>query len=412
VAVDFLGLELRRPVEVLFVLLGFWFLFTGPRPIKRSVPVLLMGLTTVVLTISWLMMVVDHPERARSGPSLEDVLDKFIFVFFALALAGLQLRIKLFTCFVVLLIVLMPWLMGEGAAAFQAGLAGGRQGFGISPIRTAMYFCLVFIFALTFLKETITGSDRCWRRAFLLFVLLVYALVCILFAQTRAAFIALPLAFVLCLPLFHFTGQLSAKWFLVPLGVLALTSAVLIGALSGTDVFDRNVNRFMMELGTVDSVMEGDLDTIEDSSWGLRVKFTVIGIEQFLERPLTGWGYKGSQQALADAADDGYLPKPYTQLHNSYLEALVDYGVGGLFIFLALFMWAFYRLALAGRSAQIKPEYLTGLFLYLMFLVVFSVFDGILFQERHGPLIFNIVMGLAVTHIYRDMLSPQKTLDL
>lgn len=407
-ATEFMGFEARRYPEAIFVLAGFWFLVASSNAIRFSVPVLLMIASVIILTFSWAMMIVDFPDLARSGPALEDYLDKFLFLFVALAIAGSEKRALWLIGGVSACVMLTPWLMSDGFSALARGLAGRREGFGINPIRTAMYFSFTLFVAIAFRRRIVLSSNTLvWGKIILFSLFLIYLVFCLTITQTRAALVSLAFSFVVCIPLFVVVFNISFKKLLTILVGVAAAIMLILVLFSNSRIVENSAQRFLTDSDVVTDVMEGELGALPNSSWGLRVKFIVIGLEKFSERPFSGWGYRGSEVALSQAVADGYLPHEFTQLHNSYLEALVSYGIGGLIIILSLFVWVFYRLYLAWKSGYVPRDFLVFFYLFFAFFAVFILFDGILFQERHGPFLFNVVMGLAVSFIFKHLAEDE-----
>ena len=91
-------------------------------------------------------MLIDHPDLARSGPSIEDYLDKFAF-FIAIALGGNSKNLTKYLIILTTLIYAVPWFLGDVFSNFLNGARGLREGLGLNPIRTAMYLSL-FIWTL------------------------------------------------------------------------------------------------------------------------------------------------------------------------------------------------------------------------------------------------------------------------
>lgn len=71
------------------------------------------------------------------------------------------------------------------------------------------------------------------------------------------------------------------------------------------------------------------------------------GWEMFLKKPFTGWGSVAMQSELARRISEFHQEQFY--FHNTYLEILVQYGLGGL----ALYLWLIAALFRVGRSPAV-----------------------------------------------------------
>ncbi|WP_404368155.1 O-antigen ligase family protein [Marinobacter sp.] len=393
-----------KAVEGLFLLVGLFAFFRYPTGLRNSVPVWFMLASVILLTLSWALMTLDHPEWARSGPALEDYLDKFIFLFIALALAGEVRNVATYLAVVGVFVLLMPWLSGEGWSDLADGLAGQRIGFGINPIRTGMLFAAVMLGLLCFWRRIFSVPQFSLARFVLWAFLLVYAAVCLLMTQSRTAMVALIPALIFAAILVFVISGVSLKKKLS----YAVFAVVLSGGVAGTayttGLLDTTVERFQSEAQVVNKLLEGNVDEMPKSAWGLRVQFWVAGAEWFAERPLAGWGYRAGHLVLEqeNVVDEG--GRSFGQVHNSYLEAGLRYGVGGIIIILGLFVWALagsYRL---WRSGQLPTDFFVFFWVFFCFFLGTNMFDGILFQDE-GVLLFNVMMGATGTFIFASMVQ-------
>lgn len=394
--------RLPNAVEILFAVFGLYVFFRYARGIRWSLPVKLFAAAIVIATLSWAGMVLDHPDLARSGPSLEDVLDKFMFLFLACVLAGNHHRIQAYLITFGLFVLVMPWLSGNGFSEIANGLDGVRAEFGINPIRSGLLFGAVALGLICFGYRLVLRPGLSIVRLIVWLLLLLFALTMLFITQSRTAMVALVpgllMAFLLLMAFSRVARR--TKFYIAGGAVAALVLSVLLSlALGLSNLIE---DRFGQEAELVSQVIEGDLDEIPKSSWGLRLLFISEAFDGISERPLTGWGYRAGEIVL-DTPElrqgDGGV---FSQVHNSYLEAALRYGIGGLIVVLGLFAWAVVGILRCWRHRQMPLDMMIFLGATFSYFMVANLFDGLLFQTE-GVLMFNVLMGVAASYIFQDM---------
>ncbi|TGN38523.1 O-antigen ligase family protein [Marinobacter confluentis] len=389
---------------LLFGLISFFFL---PKSIWFKPPLILMVLSILWLVAAWAVVSSDFPDRARSGPAVEDFIDKFLFLFIGLALAGSRYRERVFAAVLGAVIVLLPWISGDGFSALMAGLQGHREGFGLNPIRSGMLATFVFMFASVFLLFEVFSERKRKAVMALAAVAVVWSLILVSVSQTRAVFVALLVVLITGVPfVLHRIGVMQnragRKKFLIIIAIALMALVSLDYGLGG-----KNIDRIKQGFSIIPLVATEGVDELPQSSWGIRVIMLNIGLEQSAERPFWGWGYRSSDLILEDAHSAGVLDQEFSQFHNSYLEVLVEYGIVGVVLLLAVFLYLLSRLVALIRPESQDLRLATASFLFLLFMLVFSFFDGILVQGSYGQFIFNAVGGVALSlHFRRAFLQP------
>ena len=385
--------------EAVLALLGLWVFFRHGSGLRWITPVKLLTLSIIICVVSWIFMMVDHPGLARSGPAVEEFIDKFLFLFIAIALAGDRRHVMVYLGAIGVAILLIPWTMGEGFSELKAGFAGERTNFGLNPIRVGLLFGMLFLGLVCLGPRFVFGKKQLLLRFSVWLVLVVFSLTCLITSQTRSAWLALIPAIVVGISFFlnfDLPGRAKAKI----CSSVVIIFFIILGAMQATGLSDVITKRFGSEMVTIERVYQGNLSEVPDSSWGLRVQMLVVGAQGFLERPLTGWGYHGGEKVLDRYGDikkgsDG----GFGHLHNSYLEILVSYGVGGLLIFLGLLSWGVYviwKLKLAGFLHQ---DMYLFLLMALTFYGVAIAFDDDPFTVE-GVILFNTIFGILTTYFY------------
>ncbi|MCK7568310.1 O-antigen ligase family protein [Marinobacter xestospongiae] len=397
----FTPLERPKLIDITFLAIGLvGFVRYSPLARGGGAPWLL-GLVTLQLVITWALLMLDFPDLARSGPTLEDFLDKFLFLFLALALAGQRRWVAALLGSAAVLILLMPWVLGNGWVDFRLGLAGGRVGFGLNPIRTALYFSVVMLGLMAFVRPLVASPTFSWLRLGLWGGLMAYAAVVILMTQTRGVLLALVLMLatmaVLTLRSLPRLRRLPLRYWLGGLCLLvAIGGMVVQSGLLGS-----NVQRFQSEAGVIDAVTSGDEGLeIPNSSWGLRVQFWQLGVERIAERPVAGWGYRSARYFLEQAARESPQFRGYRQLHNSYLEAGISYGMGGMLLLVGLFGWVLWRCRVAYHGGGMEIGFYLFSVTSIGFVMCCSLVYGLLFSDDHGLNLYTLVMGCALSMSY------------
>lgn len=396
------NVELGEKISIGILLVGLISFFFLPRKIWLKPPLILMLLAILWLVIAWVVASSDFPDRARSGPAIEDFIDKFLFLFIGLALAGSRSRERVFGAILGSVIVLLPWISGSGIADLMAGLQGQRQGFGLNPIRSGMLATFVFMFASVILLFEVFSRKKRKLLISLAVIAVIWSLLLASVSQTRAVFVALFIVLVMGVPfVLHKLGltqnKSARRRFIIFIAVALIAVVSLDYGLGG-----KNLQRIQEGFSIVPQVINEGVDDLPQSSWGVRVIMLNIGLEKSSERPVWGWGYRSSDLILQDAKTSGILDTEFSQFHNSYLEILVEYGVLALVLILAVFLYLMSKLIALIDSENTDAPWAVALLLFLLFMLIFSFFDGILVQGSYGQFIFNAAGGWALSLYFRQ----------
>lgn len=394
--------EVRLPnaVEISFALLGLYTFFRFARGVRWSAPVRLMVAAVIALNLSWVFMLIDHPDLARSGPSLEDFLDKFMFLFIACTIAGAEKRVLGYLAIFGVSIILMPWLSGNGLPEIVSGLDGARVNFGINPIRTGLLFGAVCIGLLCFGSRLFLKPSLSIARFVVWAVVLCFCATMLLITQSRTAMVAIIPGLLVAVILGGVLSKFSfkAKMISVAAGCVFVVAVVAFGVFMGlADVVEQ---RFSKESVVVEQIVAGQFESIPTTSWGLRVHFIVEAAQGISERPLTGWGYRAGEIVLNQEGLRRADGEVFSQVHNSYLEAALRYGVGGALIVLLLFAWMTLETVRCWQQGLMSFDVFVFLMSATAYFMVANLFDGLLFQTE-GVLMFNVLMGVAAAFIFQ-----------
>lgn len=401
-ATPLLSAEVFEFVKIPFYLCGTFVLFCYSPVARSSYPVFLMALVAVQMTFTWVMLLIDHPEIARSGPSVEDYLDKFAFLIIAIALGGNSRNLCMFFAILTVLIFMIPWFLGNGIHDFFNGLRGGREGLGLNPIRTAMYLSIIVLGLLAFRRRFFGIRSILSLGSFIWFALILSCLGTLLMTQTRGVLGCL----LVVISVFGIQSAWEKREKIVRYKnrsvsiVLLVTLFLFAGA--QTNLVQKNYEKFTVEISTINTILSGDVQALPNSSWGLRAQFWMVGAKWISERPLAGWGYRAGRYVLEQESKVHKQFKNYRQLHNSYLEITVRYGVGGLLIFLSLLLWVLYKSNKACIKGQMSEELRNLTFMSIILFMLTANFYGFLFDDIYGLHILTFLLGVPVSFIYKD----------
>ncbi len=248
---------------------------------------------------------------------------------------------------------------------------GERVGFGLNPIATALYMevCALGLLVLAprLLEATVAPP---WLKSLTRIlgpILLLLFLEALVLSQSRSGWVAAGLVFPPILLLRYRRALAALNWraprtlatvalLLAGLGLFVRENAEIIG------------RRLPANVAGVEHAIKGEKAEEADTSIGFRLLMWQVGLERWLERPLTGWG-PGSTEMLLTQSKVAMLHRKsgkslFSHLHNTYLEVLLKFGLVGAGLFGALgagFLLALWRGWQAGLLAADLAWLLLGI---------------------------------------------------
>lgn len=334
-----------------------------------------------------------------------------VFVPVAYALRGDQrLVLRLLLTSLIGLLLGMIWrtdwaLLIQSPAAF----ADSRPGFGFPTLAYAL-FAGTALLGLVILRRRCwydsAGRLRWWALLPWTFATLVVAEGVVL-SQARGSWLSLVLVTLIGVGVWWLRQRRRGG--ALPRAKIAavLAALLLLIGLNSNEIVDR-LNE---ERAVVDQLLEGELLTDEITSLTLRWHALVLGLERWQERPWFGWGPGASRPLMADSNEPGLLyPEPdgsvLKHLHNSYLELMVQLGLIGLGLWLAvavLLLLGLYRLVQRGELSADLGWFLGLALLYLAFWSHFNF--RMVNQDFRGY--WSLLAGAALSFsLYRGGGSP------
>lgn len=178
--------------------------------------------------------------------------------------------------------------------------------------------------------------------------------------------------------------------------LIIITGSIL--AYNYSSSFHKRVNQ---SLNSLKHIEKGNYN----SSWGMRIANFIVCKDVFLEQPIIGVGTGGQLAAMKEKLNEEYnkfkFLEAYPHLHSSYNDAMIQFGVLGVILFLFI-LYAVYRQRqddLFLRSIRI---------LLLIILIIFNIADVSFGEVRNGNAIQFIFF---MTMITLTLSVPQKGSD-
>lgn len=340
----------------------------------------------LVPIISWQLLSMDFPEYSYSSPRSEDLADKFIFIFLGFFFFVNYKKLPFFLTIFSVVILLIPWLSGDGFSELLKAWNGSRVGYGLVSIRVALLFGVVVLLLLSLMLL----GDLSWGIKSVLFAVFLAALLIIFMTQTRAAFLGLLICFFAS-AVFYFRNFFDRRKLVIMLSGLLLVGFIV----AETHMLDGVVKRFSDEQDVIVGFISGEhsVEELRSSSIGLRLKFWDAALEYGSERFWFGWGYKGGNTVMEYSGiiseDDTF----HNTVHNAYLELFVRYGFIGFLVVMLSFSWTvyyFYKAISAGYVPVWLAFFLVNSIFYFAFM---SIFTSDLFYWQ-SVYLYNFIMSI------------------
>ena len=152
----------------------------------------------------------------------------------------------------------------------------------------------------------------------------------------RGGWVGVPLIFVFVL--YIYKNMISKK----------LLSAVLLSILVGGGALSTN-EQFMGRILDAKNNLIHYSENSKDGSIGARLDMWKMGVDAFIEHPISGWSLKALDEYKKGLADKGIVSREFTvysHLHNQFIDELAKKGILGGVAILGIFLvplCSFYR---------------------------------------------------------------------
>lgn len=344
---------------------------------------------------------VDLDDPARRWDAAWSLAQIIAFVPVAYALRGDQrLVLRLLLLCLVSLLLGMLWrtdwmLLLNALAAFT----DTRPGFGFPTLAYAL-------FAGSALLGLLILRRRCWydaagRRRWWALSLWVLAVAVIaegvILSQARGSWLSLMLVAAVALLGGYWRQRRHGRPF-SRLGIgAAFGSVLLLIGLNAGGIGDRlNEERLVAE-----RLLQGEPMPGQNTSLTLRWHALRFGLQQWQARPWRGYGPGASRLLMRQSGDTRLLcPEPdgsvLKHLHNSYLELMVQLGLLGLLLWLAVVALIVRGLGVSAQRGQLSHDLAWFLGLALLYLGLWSLFNfRMVNQDFRG--FWSLLAGMALS---------------
>ena len=267
---------------------------------------------------------------------------------------------------------------------------GWRVDFGIlNAQHVALFFSLGLIGCLSYLPGALKLQKLSHRIGYITLLISGVAVctVGIIATQTRAAFLALTIAFgaAIVLGIIRLIKTKKNK-----LNFKALWSTLIVVLIVGSiTVASRHslINSIRSESGTFKAVITGDWQNIPYTSVGVRVNTWLQALEWIAQKPFIGYGGKVRTDIIKQSTrHPDWVKEAFGHFHNSYVEITLAFGLFGLALALAPVVSSFKR-----SVSFSNPRHNFALFGLVIFLVM-NMFESYLFFWV-GPFMLTLIIG-------------------
>ncbi len=336
---------------------------------------------------------------AESSPKLHRMAIWFSIIPIAYFIqANTQKVVVLSGCFLLVLLSI-PWVVGNGLEDFYKGFQGERINFQIHNAQhMGMLYAVGFLGVLSVIFFTLGKSKSLMSSRFLLSFAALAFVSCVIFSKTRAVWIGLLLSgFSL---LVFSVSTLKARKSFYALGlVLTFVLVILMGKTLG---FDNHVtSRLSQESHQLEALFNSDEAIKNNTSIGIRILSWKESLDWIKERPLLGSGGRAAREVVQNAESLSPGVKAITaHLHNSYLDIWVRFGLLGLSILLLLMTYLAVGTWRAWKKG-IMPEPVFAFFVaFFPFWLWVNFFESYMFFS-YGNYIFSLVGGVLLSYIWK-----------
>jgi len=379
-----------RALETVLLVSSYVYFFWMGRGFLFNPAAILFFVSVLVVFLGYLTIDLSEYGHEYSLPSVRYFLLFFLFIPLGLIIYGDEKKSMILLSSVASGLAVAIILKYGFSGFFQEGFSGKRLVVSGNPIRDGVIASISFIFLIYTLS--LTGLKKYFSMP--LIILLLFYLMSIVFFQSRSALVALVVT-GLYLSIFAAVCGARINRFIVPFCfVLFIVSVYFIISETGL------LKKISGEADFFLSILNLDFDSIPNSSFGIRAQMTVLGIDSILERPWLGWGHNGGWVVLDIYGYHEVYTREFMQLHNSYIELAVRYGVLVLTCFLAMLYWVFRCILMLRKNRFISEKLFLFLSSVFVFLVTVINFDGFVFQSETVRL-FSILLGILVGFCFR-----------
>lgn len=379
---------------------GGFCLFGGA--LRRTAPALFLISALVIVLTSWGLSWLDHPQWAETSPKVHRLTNWCAFIAVAWLLRGKTSWTLAVWSLAGLALLLTLWIRGDGIQEWLKGLNGVRVDFGLNNAQhTGMLTGTVFLGVLAYTRKILAPGRWQLVRTLAWVAALVVFGTALVISQTRTvwigAFAGLCVYFIgLLVWIFRMPPQHKTRMMLTTLSGLILLTALAVYKLE--PVIEK---RLHAEQEIIEGLTSLKLKDDGSSSISYRTNSWKTAVPWIVERPLIGWGGNGRGLVLDHSPDlpDWFMAKT-GHLHSTYVDTLVNFGLLGLALFLAILGWTLIRAYQAWRQDYMSSEMFLFLIAFSIFWLTINLTESYMYYST-GQYAFALVIGGIVTHIWR-----------
>jgi O-antigen ligase len=392
---------MNRWPEVITTLLFLYPLITQWRFFKHQAMLIFWALAIAAPFIFFGINYLIDAETAVKYADFEQLPRIYLFIPIAWWLGGNRRTIGLFLAMALggffFACLRDPNLATTAKAIFN----GNRVNFGIlNSQHVALFFSLGLIGCISYLPNALKAKHLLHKYGYST-VIISAAAVCtvgVLATQTRAAFLALIIAFAVA-PVLLVIRRIRPKK--TKLKIKALWSIVIVVMIGSIPIAlrDNITNRDLSESGTLKAIVGGDWQNIPYTSIGVRANSWLEALEWIAEKPLIGYGAKVRTDVIQQSTrHPAWVKEKYAHLHNSYIEITLAFGLLGLILSVTPLVYCFKRCMTFDQ-----PAHTFALFGLVVFIFM-NLFESYLFFWM-GPFLLTLI----IAPIYSIELSKKIT---
>ena len=373
---------INKMVRVMFVLFLLGVGQKAPRIYYKDKLVWLCTLLVLILVLGYIWQRFSLPKELFSGSSAREFIPAFCF--FVVVTYGISVAPKA-SPFLLLITSgagLLIHLSFEPADVWLTAWQGGRMDFGFgNPQHTGVIFSTALLAGIFFLPRVFSLPFRVCILALPMLVGLILLMIFgVITTQTRAIWLGLLFsAFILLLicAVILLTGRCSLRRSTLiqaaTIGIgIFFAGSVMLYFMDGN--FTRRLSEEKIEAATIKEMVQ--LETVPDTSVGVRIGLWVTTLEWIAERPAFGWGgVKVSKLIKQSPHFDEDFKKRYKDLHNSYLQTFVNVGGAALMCMIAIIFLVAWRTIMAWRREQMPTDVFLFSCTFFSFWVMVNIFN-------------------------------------
>ena len=177
-----------------------------------------------------------------------------------------------------------------------------------------------------------------------------------------------------------------------------LSTIIFFSFLTQVPIISKRINN---ESKVIQTISEGDLDSLPYSSVGIRIHFWLESVPWIKSYPILGAGDNARDLVIKQSPN---LPESiknrFSHLHNGFIELLVSYGILGTIFFVLVFYFLLTNIYSSGRNSD---EFNLSL-LFSIYFIVINMFESFLFFKT-GLFMFSVFFGVGYSAYISEKLD-------